>query len=171
MTREEIAPQYTRQERVRLGTKQLLIAGMLMAAGKFWLIPALTPYSQNAPCYNVAGINGVVILWHALFVGLPLFFSLLFAATYGWQGAQTIVHKQYPPPKLKTYRRVRVRRGKLAIAFGIGQLILTALPVALAVWGFQEASALSAQGSVKTINCKLSAPAHAILAPNRSANP
>lgn len=138
----EFAEEYTNTERLWLIGKYLVLGGAAVAASERWLFPSIAKFSATAPCHSLFGINGVTILWHALFVGIPVLSAFLVFAVFGWRGYKILRDKQVPPLGEKVLRPTRIRRGPTATLAGYAHICAFLPFVAIAVWGAGQAQHL-----------------------------
>jgi hypothetical protein len=139
----EYAEQYSRTERVRFILIGLAINGSLYLGWKFWALPRWADFAKMSPCYEFWGINGVTILFYALFVGIPLLSALGVAFLISRRGLKILHDGRLPYRGEKVFRLTRIKRGRTALLAGWLH-VLSPLPlVAVAVWGAHQAEALS----------------------------
>lgn len=139
---DEFAPIYSKAERLRLLVLQILAGGLIIALSKLWLFPWLRNFSETAACRTVFGVSGTTVLFHGLFVGIPLFVALMLALTLGRRGLKVLREGRTPPSGEKAFRRTRVRRGAQATAAGVMQMLSVVFMLVLATWGGFQAEAL-----------------------------
>lgn len=138
----EYAEQYSRTERVRFILIGLALNGSLFLLWKYWALPRWADFANMSPCYEFWGISGVTILFHALFVGIPLLSALAVAVLISRRGLKILRDVQVPYQGEKVFRLTRIKRGRIALLAGWGH-VLAPLPfVAIAVWGAPQADAL-----------------------------
>ncbi|MEB3733122.1 hypothetical protein ULF88_00980 [Halopseudomonas pachastrellae] len=85
----EYAEQYSRTERVRFILIGLALNGSLFLLWKFWALPRWADFANMSPCYELWGISGVTILFHALFVGIPLLSALAVTVLISRRGSRS----------------------------------------------------------------------------------
>ena len=138
----EYAPEYSPAERVRFLVFGLAAGAVVIAVHQLWLIPLLRAFSATAHCRSVFGFSGIAVLFHGLFVGVPLLVALLVGLVVGRRGAKVLRQGRLPPAGEKVFRRTAVIRGTKARLLGWVQL-LAALPAfGLAVWGVFQAQSI-----------------------------
>lgn len=142
-TEPEFAEEHTPAERIRFVVIGTLIGALVVISSKAWLFPWIREFATSAPCRTVFGIEGLTVLWYALFVGLPLQAAVLVAATFGWRGYKILRDDQFPPAKEKVYRQTRIRRGSKAKRIGYLHLAAFLPLLALTLWGGFQAAELS----------------------------
>jgi hypothetical protein len=158
----EYAPEYTAAQRRRIVVLGVAAGALVLAVCQFWLFPMWREFSATAQCRTVFGFNGMAVLFHGLFVGLPLGSALLVAMLVGWRGAKVLRQGRIPPVGEKVLRRTPVVRGAKAKALGWVQLLAAVPLLGLAVWGAFQAQALLAEVQRHPARC---APAHSLHAP------
>jgi hypothetical protein len=139
----EYAQTYNTAERIRFAALGVVLGALAVGAGKFWFLPWLGRFAATAPCSTVLGINGATVLGYSLFVALPLLGAIVVGLSVGRSGLITLRESQFPPPGTKVFRPTRIRRG--AAARRVGYLRLAAFTpfLALALWGYIQATHLS----------------------------
>ena len=99
-----------------------------------WLLPWLHDFSARSICVEVAGINGIVLLSAATFIGLPLcvFVVTLWVACYA---RRMLKSGQFPPPGAWVCRDtvpVTGKKVKIRAYFG---LLMPLFGLAILGWG------------------------------------
>src|SRR5690606_7497780 len=79
--------------------------------GSFGL-PRWADFANMSPCYELWGISGVTILFHALFVGIPLLSALAVAVLISRRGLKILRDVQVPYQGEKVFRLTRIKRGR-----------------------------------------------------------
>lgn len=153
MTTEEFAPEYSRTERIRFLLQALAAGAAVMAVCRLWLLPWLREFSVSAHCRSWLGIRGTAVLFHGLFVGLPLLAALLVGAFVGRRGLKVLREGRVPPAGEKVFRPTPVRRGARARLSGCVQLLSAVPLVALAAWGSLQSRALVEQAAPRPVQC------------------
>lgn len=138
----EYAPEYSLAERVRFAVFGLAAGALVVAVCQLWLFPQLREFSTSAHCRSVFGFSGTAVLFHGVFVGLPLLAALLVGVLVGRRGVKVLRQGRLPPSGEKVFRRTPVIRGVKAKAIGYVQLIAAVPLLGLAIWGTFEARAL-----------------------------
>ena len=141
----EYAPEYTPAQRLRIVVLGLVAGALVLAVCQFWLFPLLRAFAPAAHCRTVFGFSGVAVLFHGVFVGLPLSSALLVAVLLGRRGMKVLREGRVPPSGEKVFRRTPIVRGMKAKALGWVQLLAAVPLLGLAVWGVFQAQALVAQ--------------------------
>ncbi|MEZ9139105.1 MULTISPECIES: hypothetical protein [unclassified Shewanella] len=75
-------------------------------------------------------------MWHALFVGLPLFSAVIIGLVTVPLGYKGIIHKQFPPKGVKVYKPTSILRGWKASGKSILHLLTPSLFILFSVWGY-----------------------------------
>lgn len=149
----DYAPEYTRAERLRAFLPLLALALAALALLHLWLLPAWRAFVEDAPCRTLWGVDGVTVVWHGAFVGLPLLAGLLTAAFFLPRGLRILRDGQLPPRGEKVFRRTPYVRGPRARVMG-WMHALACLPfLGLALWGLPQARALSARTAPAAVEC------------------
>jgi hypothetical protein len=141
----EFAEEYTKVERLRFVALGVVGGTAVVLASKFWLLPWLRAFAASAPCRKVMGIDGVTFLWHALFIGIPLFAGAVVGLTMGRHGYRVLRDGQTPPRGAKVFIPTLVKRGAGARLSGYAHLLAFVPFLLLAIWGRDQAAGLSAQ--------------------------
>ncbi len=152
----EFAEEYSFAERVRLICVGVAIGGAWVLAWKLWLLPWFDAFVESAPCRSVFGISGLTVLWHGLFVGLPLVLACFFACMEGRRGLKILREGQSPPIGDKVLRPTRIKRGAAARRSGYFHLFAFTPLLVVAIWGSFQAASLSAQSPLKHPACTAS---------------
>jgi hypothetical protein len=137
------AQTYSRGERIRFVLVGAVLGALGLAVWKWWVLPWIAGFPASAPCRTVFGANGATVLWFGLFVALPLLFAALSAIGLGRPGLAVLREGRYPPDGVKVFRPVRIRRGAAARWIGYLHVLACAPFLAIAIWGYGQAVALS----------------------------
>ncbi|WP_386070648.1 hypothetical protein ACFJIW_08390 [Tahibacter sp. UC22_41] len=151
----EFAPTYSATERGRFIALGLAAGAPVVVAGKLWFFP----WIATLPCRTVFGIDGNVLLWYGLFVGLPLLAALVAGFGYGRSGLRALREGQFPPAGVKVMRATRIVRGTAARRLGWLQLAAPIPFLILAVWGCWQAMPAARKSTTGT--CAAANPAEA----------
>jgi hypothetical protein len=146
MESAEFAPTYSAAERGRFVALGLLAGAPLIVAGKLWFFPWIV----TLPCRTVLGIDGAVVLWYGLFVGLPLLAALVTGFGYARSGLRVLREGQFPPAGVKVIRATRIVRGAAARRLGWLQLAAPIPFLIIAAWGFPQAMSLAQKNTTGT---------------------
>lgn len=157
MNPPEFAETYSRGERIRFALIGIVVGALALGAWKLWALPWIAGFADAAPCRSVLGINGATVLWFGLFVGLPMLFAIVLAIEPGRHGFAILRDGQYPPRGAKTLRPIRIRLGTSARWIGYLHVLACVPFMAIALWGYGQAAALSRMKS--TIKCPGQPPA------------
>jgi len=139
----EFAEEYSTNERIRIIGLGGVIGAVLIYLGDAWFFPWLTEFSASAACRTVFGVNGVLVLFYGLFVGLPLLVAIGIGISFGRRGIRILREGRVPPSGEKVFRPTRIARGAKAKTAGVMQLVAVIPPLALALWGFGQAENLA----------------------------
>jgi hypothetical protein len=132
---DEFAPLYSRRERIRIALILAAITASLFLVAQFWFIPWVSHYASHANCYFYGEMNGVELLFYAIFVGSPLSLGLTVLILLGPRSLRVIRAGQDPLPGEKVLRRTKYRRGRAALPFPVASIIIILACIAIAVWG------------------------------------
>jgi hypothetical protein len=152
---QEFAEQYTLAERVRLVVFGCVSGAVVIGSGKLWLFPWLHAFSASAHCSNLLGFNGTTVLWHGLFVGIPLFSAILVGALVGRRGFKILQQGRTPPAGEKVFRPTPIVRGRRAKLRGLVQFFAALPLVAIAAWGYVQAEQLAAKPLPSQARCTI----------------
>lgn len=149
----EFAEEYTLIERIRFIVIGTLVGLLIVFSSKNWLFPWIEEFSGSAACREVLGIDGLVVLWYGLFVGLPLHATILVIVTLGWRGYKILRDNQVPPAKEKVFKPTKIRRGSEARRIGYIHLSAFLPFLMLTVWGSFQAAEISRTTRPKAGTC------------------
>ncbi len=141
----EFAEEHTDAERIRLVVVVALAGALFVAVCKLWFFPWLRVFSESAACRSVFGIDGATVLGYGLFVGIPLFATLLVVVTAGRRGVRIVREGRVPPSGEKVFRRTRIRRGAMATVIGYVHALSATPLVAMCIWGNYQVDAFARQ--------------------------
>lgn len=153
MSAVEYAPEYTAAQRLRMAVMGVAAGAPVLAACQFWLFPLLRAFAASAHCRTLFGFSGVAVLFHGIFVGLPLGTALLVAMLVGRRGLKVLRQGRIPPLGEKVFRRTPVVRGLKAKALGWIQLLAAVPLLGLAAWGAFQAQAMVAEAQRHPVRC------------------
>ncbi|MBL8270456.1 hypothetical protein [Steroidobacter sp.] len=138
----EFAPQYSPQERRRL---QILygVLSILMFGALYWAVPRFRLLAIDAPCVTLFGIPGSTLLLYGALVGAPLVGAVLMVAMTARSSIYSIATRRYPPPGQKVFGRVKVKRGRQAVALALMPAMLVTLICLLSAQGMAVATRMS----------------------------
>ena len=156
----EYAPEYTAAQRLRIVVLGLVAGAWVLALCQFWLSPLVRAFSASAHCRTVFGFSGVAVLFHGVFVGLPLTSALLVAMLLGRRGIKVLREGRMPPAGEKVFRRTPIVRGVKAKALGWVQLLAAVPLLGLAVWGAFQAQGMVAEVQRHPVRCAPAVPYH-----------
>lgn len=157
-TKSDFAEEYTNAERILLVVFGILIGGIIVFVFKVWIFPWYQYFVLTAHCKKILGIEGLTINFYGLFVGLPLFNTLLIAATFGRRGYKILQEDQTPPSKEKVTRPTQIQRGIKARLIGYMHILCVFPLLALAIWGYFQAEEMSNRPTPKNKSCTINAP-------------
>ena len=150
---QEFAEQYSTAERIRIVVRGAVAGALVIALGKLLFFPWLLAFSASAHCRTIFGTNGTVVLLYGLFVGTPVLAGLVVACTLGRHGFKVVRAGQFPPQGEKSLRAVRIRRGSAATIIGYLHLMAFVPFIAMGLWGWAQAAALSKQPQHNAVGC------------------
>lgn len=150
----EYAPEYTKTERIRITLFAALAGTAVVLVSRLWFFPWLREFSQAAPCRSLFGVNGAVVLFYGIFVGLPLLVAIVIGASTGRRGYKILREGRVPPSGEKVFRSTPVRRGARAKLSGYFQLLSVVPLLALTLWGVAQAQSLAARTTLKPLTCE-----------------
>ena len=147
----EFAPQYSPQERRRL---QILygVLCVLMFGALYWAVPRFRSLAIDAPCETLLGVPGSTILLYGLLVGAPLTAAVLLVAMTARSSIHAIATRRYPPPGQKVFGRVKVKRGRQAVAFALMPAMFVTCICLLSAQGMAVANRL-ARDVQRSVEC------------------
>jgi hypothetical protein len=151
---DEYAPQYSKRERISLAIKLIALIFPFFIALKFWLLPWFSEYAKNAHCYNYGSFTGVHVVFYGLFVGVPLFISLLLVAVGGKKIFKIIQLGQYPLPGEKVSTPTKYVYGFRAKINSYIFILCLLIFVGLAVKGYVWATEIINNPKAEHAECK-----------------
>lgn len=98
-----LAPEYTRNEKLRIVVTHAAWSFPLLAYLHFYLLPAFKEFANTAPCRNYWGIDGAYTVFIPVFCS-PLLFAVLLAALWGHEYKSILRLAQYPFPGQKVFK-------------------------------------------------------------------
>ena len=131
----EFAPEYSRRERLVLLARTLAWALPLFALTKFGFLPWFARYTDNARCLEYGQVTRSELVFHGVFVGLPLLVAILLLLFEGRDAVRTIRLGQHPLPGQKVFRRTRYTYGLRAKLKACLVFALVACCIGLAAGG------------------------------------
>jgi hypothetical protein len=140
----EFAEEHSLPDKIRLIVICLAAGAVAVFAAQTWLFPAIREFAGSAHCREVLGFSGVSVLFYGLFVAMPLSLALVVGLTLGRRGYRILRDGQMPPIGEKVFRPTPIERGRKAKWMGYVQVYSFLLFLAIAVWGFPQASQLIA---------------------------
>lgn len=152
----EFAELYTTSERVRFVVFGLVAGLSIVGIGRLWLFPWLHDIAGSPQCWSFLGQSGGSAVMYGLLVGLPALAGFVVACTLGPRGFRILRDGQAPPRGEKSFRLTRIRRGTRATLIGYLHIIALVPFIALSVWGYTRAAALSSQAQGKRVDCPAS---------------
>jgi len=132
----EYAQEFSKRERLTRIALALLIGLLIMITHYKWVFPFIAWYAETVHCHNPLGYSGISVLWHSLFVGLPMFCSVLIGFVSIPLGINGLRHKQFPPKGTKVYRKTKILRGWQANTKSIFHLLIPLFLAFVSVWGY-----------------------------------
>jgi len=94
----DYAPEYTKQERIKLALKIAAWAIPIVVILKYWLFPLLEDYADLAHCCDYGFVTGTQALFYGLFIGMPLSFAVVLFAIEGTKNIKIFRLEQFPLP-------------------------------------------------------------------------
>jgi hypothetical protein len=150
----EFAELYTQAEKIRFLVVGILCGLVVLLGTKLWFIPWLNHFVETAPCRSILGIDGLIVLWTGIFVGLPLFLSLLTAFALGGRGYKILRDQQFPSRNEKVYKPTKIQRGRAAKLIGYLHLCPVIFFFAFSIWGSFQIKDMPKQTAQDTkLNC------------------
>ena len=150
---EEFAPEYSKKEKIRYLAKYLFVGLAVIALSEYWLFPAINNFAANSPCLEYFGMNGFVLLWYALFVGIPLASALFLWSLVGRRALRILRGGQVPAKGEKVFRATKIIRGSKAKYTAYALLVYPLIFVAIAVWGYTQAVTFTNNHKPNTEHC------------------
>ncbi|WP_221798877.1 hypothetical protein [Oceanobacter mangrovi] len=138
------APQYSKQERLRIVLLNLAWFIPLYLASDLWLGDWLTDYLKHSGCLVSGDISRAQLVMYGLFGGFPLFAAFLLAVFEGRRSIKVLQLGQDPLPGEKVFRKTLYRYGwQTRIR---PTIVLAAIVVLLltGVWGITQVPAWTA---------------------------
>ena len=106
-----LAPEYTKRERIVLVVKHLAWVAPLFAVSKLWFFPWLESYAAKAHCYKYGLFTGVHVVFYGVFVGLPLLSAIIVFILEGRRSIRVIQLGQNPLPNEKVFKTTKYSYG------------------------------------------------------------
>lgn len=131
----EFAEAFSKKEKIQRVILYTLFGGLVVITHLKWVFPYIGWYADTAYCHTPFGYSGIMVLWYALFVGIPLFCAFLTAISSVPIGIKGLRDKQFPPKGCKVYKPTKIVKGWHAKAKSLGFVFAPLLFVAVAIWG------------------------------------
>lgn len=147
----EFAPQYSAQERRRLWILYGVLC-VLMIGALYWAVPRFRLLAVDAPCETLFDVPASTVLLYGLLVGAPLLAAVLLVAMTARTSIHAIATRRYPPPGHKVFGRVKIKRGRQAVAFALMPAMFVTLICLLSAQGMTVANRL-ARDVQRSVEC------------------
>lgn len=138
----EWAPQYSKAERIRLLLCHAAWALPLFLLTQFFFFPWFEGYVETAHCHHYGAFNGLELVFHGLFTGLPLGLAVVVLAIEGRHSFRVLRLGQSPLPGEKVFRPTRYVYGHRARIKPLIFFLLVVFLCGLSVQGFFWADAM-----------------------------
>ena len=135
----KFAPEYTKEESIKLVLKELAWALPLYLVAHFWFFDWLGMYANNAHCYKYGSVTGVHLIMYGLFFVMPFTFGAILFHLVGSKAIQTIKLGQYPPPNQKVFKKTAYVYGIKAKTHGYLTLACISVFFVISIWGLGPA--------------------------------
>ncbi|SRR5690554_75158 len=150
----DFAPEYTKKEKQIILLKHLAWATPLMITFQYLFLPWLEEFTDQAQCYQYAGLTGTELIFYGVFVGLPLTFSLLVLMLEGTRSIAIIRLGQSPLPNEKVFKPTQYSYGVRARIKPVCVLLIVVFLVGFSIKGlFSAQQLISSFDSSKTPKC------------------
>lgn len=136
----EFAPEYSKKERLVLLLKHMTWAVPLFAITKYLFFPWLEVYAENAHCYTYGKITGTEVVFHGLFVGLPLMSAIIILLMEGRRCINILNLGQDPLPGEKVFMPTKYRYGFRAKSKAYIFILVVLFLIGLSIKGVSSAS-------------------------------
>ena len=113
-----------------------LLGVLLLIISEKWYLPFIRWYAETVHCHTPLGFSGVSVMWHSLFVGLPLLCAFIigvFSVPVGYKG---FTQHQFPPKGMRVYKPTKILRGWKGKVKSLFHLLLPSVFIVFAVWGY-----------------------------------
>ena len=131
----EYAEEYTKKEKiVRLSCFILLGAFSIFAANTLFF-PFVEDFAARPHCFTFISYNGADIIWHGLFIGMPLSLLLIVTPAMLPMGIKSLKQGQFPPAGTKVYKPTPIATGSKATIKALAFVLMPVLLLAFTVWG------------------------------------
>jgi len=131
----EIAPEYTKKERIIVLLKVVSWCLPLYILAEFWFFDWLSGYAENANCYKYGSVNGVHFLMYGVFTLMPLSLAVILFLFEGRRSIKILKLGQNPLPGEKVFRPTRYKYGNSAKVQPVIVLVALVFIVGMSVWG------------------------------------
>lgn len=150
----EFAPQYSPEERRRLLILYSVLSVLLFGA-LYWAVPRFRLLAVDAPCETIFGVPASTVLLYGLLVGAPLAAAVLLVAMTARASIYAIATRRYPPLGQKVFGRVKVKRGRQAVALALMPVMFVTFICLLSAQGMTLATRL-ARDVQRSVDCGIS---------------
>jgi hypothetical protein len=129
------AEEFSKKEKLERVTLHIILGTFVVITHQKWVLPYIEWYANTAYCHSPLGYSGITVLWYSLFVGLPVFCSILVGGYSVPVGVKGLRDSQFPPKGVKVYKPTKIIRGWSSKAKSLAHLLSPLLFVAIGVWG------------------------------------
>ncbi len=131
----EFAEEYSKKEKMERVILYTLLAIFVVIIHQKWILPYINWYVKIAHCHTFLGYSGVTVLWYSLFVGLPVFFSILVGCYSAPIGIKGLMSGQFPPKGVKVYKPTKIVRGRTSKIKSLAHLVSPLIFITIGIWG------------------------------------
>lgn len=163
---QEFAPQYSAKERRRLQIMYAVICVLMAAALYWWVLPRIRLLAVEAPCAMIFGVRGSAVLLYSALVGAPLMGAVFLVAMTARSSIHAIATRRYPPPGQKVFGRVKVKKGKQAVAMALVPAMFVTAICLLSIEGMHVANKMI-RDVQRSVQCGVSAKDQALEPPTK----
>jgi len=132
----EYAEEFSKPERFKRIFLFLLLGILVLIINEKWYLPFIHWYADTVHCHTPFGYSGISVMWHSLFVGLPLFCAFIIGVVTVPIGYKGLMHGQFPPKGMKVYKPTKILRGWKGKVKSIFHLLIPTSLILFSVWGY-----------------------------------
>ena len=93
----EYAEEFSTSEKFQRICLFLLLGILALIINEKWYLPFINWYLDTVHCHTPLGYSGISVMWHSVFVGIPLFCAFIIGIVTIPIGYKGLIDNQFPP--------------------------------------------------------------------------